>query len=140
MAIRASARRARPVSTGSVLMAIRIVPGVAVPRPGNQPAPRLVPPHRRLPSRAASGHGGPMDSKDFPYLVAPEPADCRLTTRVRGLDHDGRAVELPVVNEQPLTIYLNRQEIVTVMNIGDRPGELEGAAARRCRERVCRYV
>ncbi|HEY9568282.1 MAG TPA: formate dehydrogenase accessory sulfurtransferase FdhD [Thalassobaculum sp.] len=65
-----------------------------------------------------------MDSKDFPYLVAPEPADSRLTTRVRGLDHDGRAVELPVVNERPLTIYLNRQEIVTVMTIGDRPGEL----------------
>src|SRR3546814_1740458 len=84
-------------------MAIRIVPGVAVPRPGNQPAPRLVPPHRRLPSRAASGHGGPMDSKDFPYLVAPEPADSRLTTRVRGLDHDGRAVALPVVNARPLT-------------------------------------
>src|SRR3546814_10306915 len=58
-------------------MAIRIVPGVAVPRPGNQPAPRLVPPHLRLPSRAVSGHGGPMDSKDFPYLVAPYLADSR---------------------------------------------------------------
>jgi len=29
-----------------------------------------------------------------------------------------------VVNERPLTIYLNRQEIVTVMTIGDRPDEL----------------
>lgn len=58
------------------------------------------------------------------YLVAPEPADARLTTRVRGLDHDGRPVELAVVNERPLTIYLNRQEIVTVMTIGDRPDEL----------------
>ncbi len=59
-----------------------------------------------------------------PYLVAPEPTDGRLTTRVSGLDHDGRQVDLAVVNERPLTIYLNRQEIVTVMTIGDRPEEL----------------
>jgi len=65
-----------------------------------------------------------MNSESPPYLVAPEPADARLTTRVQGLDHDGRAVDLAVVNERPLTIYLNRQEIVTVMTIGDRPDEL----------------
>lgn len=59
-----------------------------------------------------------------PYLVAPEPGDARLTTRVSGHDHEGRPVDLSVVNERPLTIYLNRQEIVTVMTIGDRPDEL----------------
>lgn len=59
-----------------------------------------------------------------PYLVAPEPGDARLTTRVSGLDHEGRPVEIAVVNERPLTIYLNSQEIVTVMTIGDRPDEL----------------
>jgi len=59
-----------------------------------------------------------------PYLVAPEPGDARLTTRVAGLDHEGRPVEIAVVNERPLTIYLNSQEIVTVMTIGDRPDEL----------------
>lgn len=65
-----------------------------------------------------------MNPDIAPYLVAPEPADSRLTTRVSGLDHDGRPVDLAVVNERPLTIYLNRQEIVTVMTIGDRPDEL----------------
>ena len=59
-----------------------------------------------------------------PYLVAPDPQDARLTTRVAGLDHGGRPVELSVVNERPLTLYLNGQEIVTVMTIGDRPQEL----------------
>jgi len=65
-----------------------------------------------------------MNPDASPYLVAPEPADARLTTRVAGRDHDGLAVEISVVNERPLTIYLNRQEIVTVMTIGDRPDEL----------------
>ena len=32
--------------------------------------------------------------------------------------------DVHVVNERPLTIYLNRQEIVTVMTIGDRPDDL----------------
>lgn len=65
-----------------------------------------------------------MNPDPSPYLVAPDPADGRLTTRVSGLDHDGRRIDLAVVNERPLTIYLNRQEIVTVMTIGDRPDEL----------------
>ncbi len=38
---------------------------------------------------------------------------------------DGRAVEISVVNERPLTIYLNSQEIVTAADHrGDRPVEL----------------
>ena len=65
-----------------------------------------------------------MNPDTAPYLVAPEPGDARLTTRVSGLDHEGRPVEISVVNERPLTIYLNSQEIVTVMTIGDRPDEL----------------
>ncbi|MEQ8397741.1 formate dehydrogenase accessory sulfurtransferase FdhD [Thalassobaculum sp.] len=65
-----------------------------------------------------------MNVETSPYLVAPEPADTRLTTRVSGRDQEGRPVDLAVVNERPLTIYLNRQEIVTVMTIGDRPDEL----------------
>lgn len=65
-----------------------------------------------------------MNPDTAPYLVAPEPGDARLTTRVSGLDHEGRPVEIAVVNERPLTIYLNSQEIVTVMTIGDRPDEL----------------
>ena len=55
------------------------------------------------------------------FLIAPDPADPRLTRAVHGRDHDGRAVEIRVVEERPLTIFLNAQEIVTAMTIGDHP-------------------
>lgn len=53
------------------------------------------------------------------FIVAPNPADPRLTRRLTGRDHDGRAVEASVVEERPLTVFLNGQEIVTLMTIGD---------------------
>lgn len=55
------------------------------------------------------------------FLIAPDPADPRLTRPVTGRDHDGRDVEIRVVEERPLTIFLNAQEIVTAMTIGDHP-------------------
>jgi FdhD protein len=55
------------------------------------------------------------------FLIAPNPADPRLTRAVRGIDHEGRDQEIRVVEERPLTIYLNAQEIVTAMTIGDYP-------------------
>ena len=58
------------------------------------------------------------------YLIRPEPADPRLTRPVRGVDHDGREQEIRVVEERPLTIFLNGQEIVTAMTIGDYPDYL----------------
>ncbi len=56
-----------------------------------------------------------------PMLLKPDPEDDRLYERVRGLDQDGNAVEAPVINERPLSIFLNSREIVTVMTIGDYP-------------------
>ncbi len=55
------------------------------------------------------------------FLVRPDPADPRLTERVRGFDEHGRESETAVVVERPLTLFLNRQEIVTMMTIGDFP-------------------
>ncbi len=55
------------------------------------------------------------------YLIAPNPTNARLTRRVKGHDHTGAVAEISVVEERPLTIYLNRQEIVTAMTIGDYP-------------------
>ncbi len=55
------------------------------------------------------------------YLVQPDPADPSLTERVRGLDQDGQAVETSVTVERPLTLFLNGQEIVTMMTVGDYP-------------------
>jgi FdhD protein len=40
---------------------------------------------------------------------------------VAGTDHDGREVRVSVPEERPLTIYLNGQEIVTLMTVGDYP-------------------
>jgi FdhD protein len=40
---------------------------------------------------------------------------------VTGVDHEGKAVETSVTMERPLTLFLNGQEIVTMMTIGDHP-------------------
>jgi FdhD protein len=44
-----------------------------------------------------------------------------LTRSVTGRDQLGQAVDIAVVEERPLTIFLNRREIVTAMTIGDYP-------------------
>lgn len=56
-----------------------------------------------------------------PYIIAPNPADPRLTQTVSGVDERGEPVETSVTVERALTIYLNAQEIVTQMTIGDYP-------------------
>jgi FdhD protein len=55
------------------------------------------------------------------YLVQPDPSDPRLTERVSGIDHTGARVDTSVTVERALTIFLNSQEIVTAMTIGDYP-------------------
>jgi formate dehydrogenase assembly factor FdhD len=54
-------------------------------------------------------------------LIVPHPDDPRLTERVAGIDQTGAKVEIKVPMERPLTLYLNAQEIVTMMTIGDYP-------------------
>lgn len=56
--------------------------------------------------------------------VLPDPSLPRLARSLRGHDHTGAEVDLSVVEERPLTIYLNSQEIVTAMTIGDYPDYL----------------
>ena len=56
-----------------------------------------------------------------PCLIVPNPQEKGLTRQVAGLDHLGADVALNVVEERPLTIWLNGQEIVTAMTIGDYP-------------------
>ena len=55
------------------------------------------------------------------YLIAPDVSQNRLTRRVRGKDQTGISQEINVIEERPLTIFLNSQEIVTSMTIGDYP-------------------
>ena len=52
-------------------------------------------------------------------LITPQPNALGLTKRVKGIDHLGTDITLNVVEERPLTIWLNGQEIVTAMTIGD---------------------
>jgi FdhD protein len=72
------------------------------------------------PREAASRPVPPFDD----YLVRPNPADPRLTERVSGVDQTGAPVTTSVTVERALTIYLNAQEIVTAMTIGDYPDYL----------------
>lgn len=58
------------------------------------------------------------------FLVRPDPANPALTETVQGIDHDGKPVETKVPVERPLTLFLNGQEIVTMMTIGDYPDYL----------------
>ena len=62
-----------------------------------------------------------IDRKQPVPLILPNPADPRLTQRVSGIDQSGAKVEINVPMERPLTLYLNAQEIVTMMTIGDYP-------------------
>jgi FdhD protein len=57
-------------------------------------------------------------------LIVPNPADPRLTQRVTGVNERGERIETSVTVERPLTLYLNAQEIVTMMTIGDYPDYL----------------
>ena len=58
------------------------------------------------------------------YLIAPDPGAARLTRAVQGFDQTGAQIDMRVVEERPLTIFLNAQEIVTAMTIGDYPAYL----------------
>ncbi len=53
--------------------------------------------------------------------ILPEPDAPHLTRAVTGTDHTGAVIETRVIEERPLTIFLNSQEIVTAMTIGDYP-------------------
>jgi FdhD protein len=56
----------------------------------------------------------------FPRVM-PNPADPRLTEAVGGVDQAGERIEIRVPVERALTLYLNSQEIVTMMTINDYP-------------------
>ena len=58
------------------------------------------------------------------YLIRPDPQDPRLTERVEGVDQAGAAITTAVTVERALTIFLNKQEIVTAMTINDYPDYL----------------
>jgi FdhD protein len=58
------------------------------------------------------------------FALRPQPDDPSLTERVTGTDQNGDPLDTHVVVERPLTLFLNRQEIVTMMTICDYPDYL----------------
>ncbi len=58
---------------------------------------------------------------DLTKKLMPTPETLGLTAMVSGFDEVGVAVDIPVVVERAMTIYLNSQEIVTAMTLGDMP-------------------
>ena len=56
--------------------------------------------------------------------LLPIPEQSPLLRMIEGRDENNQPITIPVVTEQPLTIFLNRQEIVTTMTLGDWPDYL----------------
>ena len=55
------------------------------------------------------------------FYISPNLENDNLTESIECLNEYGENIKLPVVKEIPLTIYLNKQEIVTAMTLGDMP-------------------
>ncbi len=58
---------------------------------------------------------------DTGMIISPDASAPKLTRAVAGVDENGIDIMLAVIEERPLTIFLNSQEIVTAMTIGDYP-------------------
>ena len=59
--------------------------------------------------------------KNKEFYISPNLENDDLTESIECLNESGENIKLPVVKEIPLTIYLNKQEIVTAMTLGDMP-------------------
>ena len=62
--------------------------------------------------------------KNKEFYISPDLKNDHLTESIECLNESGENIKLPVVKEIPLTIYLNKQEIVTAMTLGDMPNLL----------------
>jgi FdhD protein len=60
-------------------------------------------------------------SKNKEFHISPDLDNDNLTETIECLNESAEKITLPVVKEIPLTIYLNKQEIVTAMTLGDMP-------------------
>ena len=53
--------------------------------------------------------------------LLPSPDSPHLTRSLTGIDHHNNPLPLSVVEEKPLSIYLNSREVITQMTVGDYP-------------------
>ena len=54
-------------------------------------------------------------------IIKPKINDTNLTKKIFGYDENQKKTLINVIEEKPLTLYLNDQEIVTMMTINDFP-------------------
>jgi len=55
------------------------------------------------------------------FIIKPDPDSALTTAEVQGVDSFGNPMTIAVVEERPLTLFLNSREIVTLMTVGDYP-------------------
>ena len=55
------------------------------------------------------------------YLISSNIHNDKLTHKISGKDQDNKIINTTVIQEESLTIFLNNQEIVTLMCILDYP-------------------
>ena len=55
------------------------------------------------------------------FLIRPSVNNKSLFKYKNSIDENGKKTIIPIIEERPLTLYLNNQEIVTMMTIGDYP-------------------
>ena len=55
------------------------------------------------------------------FLIKPSVNNRSLFKLKKSISEKGEITKIPIIEEKPLTLYLNNQEIVTIMTIGDYP-------------------
>ena len=55
------------------------------------------------------------------FIIKPSVNNNKLFKIKKTIDENGNLINLPIIVEKPLTLYLNNQEIVTMMTINDYP-------------------
>ena len=54
-------------------------------------------------------------------IIKPKIDNPKLTKKIYGLNEELKKKKIDVIEEKPLTLYLNDQEIVTMMTVSDYP-------------------
>ena len=55
------------------------------------------------------------------FLIRPSINNKSLFKYKSTINEKGEKIDIPIIEEKPLTLFLNNQEIVTMMTIGDYP-------------------
>ena len=66
----------------------------------------------------------PMNAPDHPYRPILTNAARPATFNVRAIDETGGARDTPIAGEHPLTLYVDKHELVTLMTLGAAPEAL----------------